>query len=158
MKSWFWEKTYLVEESGLSNDVNTNSKDHFYMKTSNPSSNLDSKYWNIWNLKINLESIFWDILTLHPFNQIGPIVDQNKGVSETQLVRMQTTTCSVRKSSPTWLVCMRTTKSNVLFTLESPQVTISTAFFCCSAILLLIRPKIIQKWIQNGGNRAERQN
>ena len=46
----------------------------------------------------------------------------------------------------------------VLFTLESPQVTISTVFICYIASVALIRPKVSRKLIQNGGNPAKRQN
>ncbi len=46
----------------------------------------------------------------------------------------------------------------VLFTLESPQVTISSAFISYIESVALIRPKIPRKLIQNGGNQAKQQN
>ncbi len=47
----------------------------------------------------------------------------------------------------------------VLFTFESSQITIPTDFFSVTLpSVALIRPKIYRKLIQNGGNRAERQN
>ena len=78
----------------------------------------------------------------NPFNPSGPHGNQNMGVSETREVRMRTKTCSVRKCSLTLLVCKQTTAKMVLFTLESPQVTISTVFICYIKSVALIRPKI----------------
>lgn len=84
---------------------------------------------------------------VNPLNPVGPHADQNKGVSEeTRLVRMRTTTCSVKKSDSTRLVSVHTIVKHVLLTSGSPLLTSpSIVFFFCTKMVAPNQPESSRK-------------